>query len=52
MFKCGCHASLLLGTHEPDQTLSDLDEDFAYYKLFLFSMDNMFYATIPYDKES
>lgn len=33
--KCTFKVHLLIGTQDPDQTFSDLNEDFAYYKLFL-----------------
>jgi hypothetical protein len=33
--RCDYKADLLVGTQEPAQTLSDLNEDFAYYRLFL-----------------
>ncbi len=31
---CGYHAELLEGSVQPSQTLSDVNEDFAYYRLF------------------
>lgn len=33
--RCDYKADLLVGTQEPAQTFSDLNEDFAYYRLFL-----------------
>lgn len=33
--RCNYKADLLIGTQDPGQTFSDLNEDFAYYKLFL-----------------
>jgi hypothetical protein len=32
---CNYKADLLIGTQDPGQTFSDLNEDFAYYRLFL-----------------
>jgi endogenous inhibitor of DNA gyrase (YacG/DUF329 family) len=33
--QCDYEVDLLVGTQSPRQTFSDLNEDFAYYKLFL-----------------
>jgi ribosomal protein S27AE len=33
--RCNYTANLLVGTLDVEQTFSDLNEDFAYYKLFL-----------------
>jgi hypothetical protein len=33
--KCAYKQHLLVGTQDPSQTFSDLNEDFAYYRLFL-----------------
>jgi hypothetical protein len=33
--RCDHRTDLLIGTQDPGQTFSDLNEDFAYYRLFL-----------------
>jgi hypothetical protein len=33
--RCNYRADLLIGTQDSEQTFSDLNEDFAYYRLFL-----------------
>jgi hypothetical protein len=38
--RCNYRADLLIGTQDPGQTFSDLNEDFAYYRLFLCPEDN------------
>lgn len=49
--KCGYKAHLLLGTQDPDQTLSDLNEDFAYYRLYLCPVDKTLYSMNVHDRE-
>jgi hypothetical protein len=49
--KCGYKAHLLYGTQNPYQTFSDLNEDFAYYKLYLCSVDKTFYSMNANDRE-
>ena len=40
--KCGYETKLNLGSTDLDQTYSDLNEDFAYYKLFICKKENVF----------
>jgi hypothetical protein len=49
--KCGYNAHLLLGTQNPDQTFSDLNEDFAYYKLYLCPADKSLHSMNVNDRE-
>ncbi len=49
--KCDYKVSLLLGTQDPNQTLSDLNEDFAYYALFLCPVDKTFHSINIHDRE-
>jgi len=49
--KCGYHTKLLLGTQSPDQTFSDLNEDFAYYRLYLCLADKTLYSMNVHDRE-
>ena len=49
--KCGYNARLLLGTQTPDQTFSDLNEDFAYYKLYQCPTDKALYSMNQNDRE-
>ena len=49
--KCGYNVQLLLGTQNPDQTFSDLNEDFAYYRLYLCPADKSFHAMNVNDRE-
>ena len=44
-------ASLLLGTQDPDQTFADLNEDFAYYRLFLCPTDKTLHSINVSDRE-
>jgi predicted RNA-binding Zn-ribbon protein involved in translation (DUF1610 family) len=39
---CGYEKKLTLGSYDVDQTLSDLNEDFAYYKLFTCKVEKVF----------
>ena len=48
---CGYKAHLLLGTQNPDQTFSDLNEDFAYFKLYLCPIDKAFHSMNANDRE-
>jgi DNA-directed RNA polymerase subunit RPC12/RpoP len=49
--KCGYEAKLLLGTQTPDQTFSDLNEDFAYYRLFRCPVDKLLFSMNVHDRE-
>ncbi len=49
--RCGYSVSLLMGTQDPDQTFSDLNEDFAYYRLFLCPVDRAFHSINIHDRE-
>jgi hypothetical protein len=49
--RCGYHAQLLLGTQNPDQTFSDLNEDFAYYRLYKCPTDNTLHSMNVHDRE-
>ncbi len=49
--KCGYNAKLLLGTQNPDQTLSDLNEDFAYYRLYRCPTDKELFSMNAHDRE-
>lgn len=40
--KCGYEKKLNLGSYELGQTFTDLNEDFAYYKLFICKTENVF----------
>ncbi len=40
--KCGYEKKLNLGSYNLEQTFSDLNEDFAYYKLFICKKENVF----------
>lgn len=40
--KCGYEKKLNLGSTDLDQTYSDLNEDFAYYQLFICKKENVF----------
>jgi hypothetical protein len=42
---------LLLGTQNPDQTFSDLNEDFAYYRLYQCPADKELYSMNVNDRE-
>lgn len=43
--------NLLVGTQEPNQTFSDLNEDFAYYRLFLCPVDKTLQSININDRE-
>ncbi len=49
--RCGYNSQILLGTQNLDQTFSDLNEDFAYYKLYLCPSDKTFYSINVNDRE-
>jgi ribosomal protein S27AE len=49
--KCNYTADLLLGTQEPGQTFSDLNEDFAFYKLFQCDADGTVLSIDVHDRE-
>ncbi len=49
--KCHYFVSLLVGTQYPDQTFSDLNEDFAYYRIFLCPVDKSFLSINIHDRE-
>ncbi|MEM2759287.1 MAG: hypothetical protein QXU32_03205 [Nitrososphaerales archaeon] len=40
--KCGYEKKLNLGSYDLGQTFTDLNEDFAYYKLFICRKENAF----------
>ncbi len=40
-----------MGTQNPDQTFSDLNEDFAYYRLFLCPADKTLHSMNVNDRE-
>jgi hypothetical protein len=40
-----------LGTQDPDQTFSDLNEDFAYYRIYLCPVDKTLYSMNVHDRE-
>jgi len=48
--KCGYETKLNLGSTDLDQTYSDLNEDFAYYKLFLCKKENIFVSENVYNR--
>jgi len=48
---CNYTISLLEGTQGPDQTYADLNEDFAFYKLFLCPVDNLIHSININDRE-
>ena len=49
--KCGYNTRLLLGTQNPDQTFSDLNEDFAYYRLYQCPADKMLHSMNANDRD-
>ncbi len=48
--KCGYEAKLNLGSTNLDQTYSDLNEDYAYYKLFVCKKENVFVTENVYNR--
>ena len=48
---CNYQQSLLVGTQDPDQTLADLNEDFAFYALFICPVDNIIHSININDRE-
>ena len=49
--KCGYKKRLLKGTHDVNQTLSDLNEDFAYYRVFLCPQGKELYSLDAHERE-
>lgn len=49
--ECDYGVDLLLGTQEADQTFSDLNEDFAYYRLFQCPADMTVHSINVHDRE-
>lgn len=48
---CGYKVNLLLGTQDLDQTFSDLNEDFAYYRAYLCPLDKTLHSMNVHDRE-
>jgi hypothetical protein len=48
---CGYRVSLLVGTQQPSQTYSDLNEDFAFYQLFFCPADKSLHSMNVHDRE-
>jgi hypothetical protein len=48
---CNYNINLLIGTQERDQTYADLNEDFAFYALFLCPVDNLIHSININDRE-
>ncbi len=48
---CGYKTHLLTGTNTPDQTLSDLNEDFAHFKVYLCPEGKELYSFDHHDRE-
>ncbi|MBE44926.1 MAG: hypothetical protein CMO16_07110 [Thaumarchaeota archaeon] len=46
---CEYEKKLTLGTYDLEQTFTDLNEDFVYYKLFICKKENMFVTGNIYD---
>jgi hypothetical protein len=42
--QCGYETKLTIGTYDLEQTFTDLNEDFAYYRLFICKKENVFVA--------
>jgi DNA-directed RNA polymerase subunit M/transcription elongation factor TFIIS len=49
--KCGYEIKLNLGSTDLDQTYSDLNEDFAYYKLFTCKIENIFVTANVHNRQ-
>ncbi len=47
---CGYIEKLTLGSYDLEQTFTDLNEDFAYYKLFMCKKENVFVVGNVHDR--
>ena len=50
--KCGYEKKLTLGSYDLEQTFTDLNEDFAFYKLFICKKEGVFVAGNVHNRHS
>lgn len=48
---CGYEKKLALGSHNLEQTLTDLNEDFAYYQLFICRIEKAFVSANIHNRQ-